>query len=162
MSEMTVWVRARFSRMTIQQLGGVEKLEDTLETLLRRCAAMRDAWQDIRLHCDTVAEAQEKVSAVDPDLYKRMELDEYVTDYGASNVFAGKIPSWDENTEWGVYECDDSEHTEFHLSDVLWSMADLGPFVNALRSYGATWVGTLDENTMDVFDVALHGDRAWS
>lgn len=162
MSEMTVWVRARFSRMTIQQLGGVEKLEDTLETLLRRCAAMHEAWQDVRQRCSTVAEAREKVAAVDPDLYKRMELDECGVDYGHRNVFAGAIPSWGENAEWGVYECEDSENTEFHLSDVLWSMVDLGPFVNALRSYGATWVGTLDENTMCVFDVALHGDRAWS
>lgn len=155
MSEADFYVKAEFSAYGMVN-NGFKNDKDFIEKMnkvLRRCKALHEHWQDIRGMDVSEETMRNNVRDYDPDLYDRLKLDEFKSEWGKQNRFTGLIPHWETVlTEFDFDASDKSNHAHLSFSGELWSSTNLAPFMKLLKSYGATKVGWINGNEVDPTD----------
>jgi len=155
MSEADFYVKAEFTDFDMAK-NGFKNSEDFLEKMnkvLRRCEALHEHWQDIRGMKVSQKKMEDNVRSYDPDLYDRLKLDEFPSEWGVQNRFTGLIPCWDvELTEYDFDASDSDARAFLSFSGELWSSTNLAPFMKLLKSFGASKVGWINRNEADPSD----------
>lgn len=154
MSEADFYVKAVFPAENLKK-NGFKSPKDFIEkmnTLLRRCKALHEHWQDIRGMEVPQKTMEDNVRSYDSDLYDRLKLDEFPSGWGTQNRFTGLIPCWQvEITQYDFAPAKKPNPALLTFSGELWSSTNLAPFMNLLKSIGASQVGWICGDEVDPY-----------